>query len=365
MADASGTDLRERVVEAKNGGRKPSPEEIAAHTASLVGFHYTVDDYYEIGREEIRKHAMAVQDAHPTHWSEEGAKAYGHDTLIAAPTYVSVLGIIAQRKLFEDFVTGYDMWQIMQTDQRLVYHQPMKVGDRLICDVSLESFRHVTSPEVIDLMVTKNVIWNQCDEPVMTTWTSLAARPGLEVDPELEASLDHVMMKIDKIGDPGHTVTAPAGRYELPDPTQTPKAYGAIDFDTLSVGQELEPKRYLLTRGNLANYAGVAGDPNPIHFSDHVVSAAGMDDVVAHGMQTMGLGASFISEFIGDPAAFCEYNVRFTSPVYVPADDSAAVDFSGKVKSLDPETRRGTIAITAKQGDRRIFGRAQAVIQFN
>ncbi|MEO9326932.1 fused (3R)-hydroxyacyl-ACP dehydratase subunits HadA/HadB [Gordonia aurantiaca] len=365
MTTASGTDLQERIVEAKNGGHKLTPDEIAAHTASLVGFHYTVDDYYEIGREEVRKHAMAVQDAHPTHWSEEGAKAYGHDTLIAAPTYVSVLGIIAQRKLFADFVTGYDMWQIMQTDQRLVYHQPMKVGDRLVCDVSLESFRHVTSPETIDLMVTKNVIWNQYDEPVMTTWTSLAARPGLEVDPALEASLDHVMMKVDKIGDPGHTVDAPTGRYDLPDPTQTPGAYGAIDFDTLTVGQELEPKRFYLTRGNLANYAGVAGDPNPIHFSDHVVNAAGMENVVAHGMQTMGLGASFISEFIGDPAAFCEYNVRFTSPVYVPADDSAAVDFSGKVKSLDPQTRRGTIAITAKQGDRRIFGRAQAVIQFN
>ena len=90
-----------------------------------------------------------------------------------------------------------------------------------------------------------------------------------------------------------------------------------------------------------------------------------MEDVVAHGMQTMGLGATFISEFIGDPAAFCEYNVRFTSPVYVPADDSAAVDFTGKVKSLDPETRQGVIAIVAKQGDRKIFGRAQAKIQFN
>ena len=51
--------------------------------------------------------------------------------------------------------------------------------------------------------------------------------------------------------------------------------------------------------------------------------------------------------------------------VYVPEDDSAAVDFTGKVKSLDPETRRGTIAIVAKQGNRRIFGRAQAVVQFN
>ncbi|WP_238421494.1 fused (3R)-hydroxyacyl-ACP dehydratase subunits HadA/HadB [Gordonia sp. 'Campus'] len=365
MSDVSAT--RDRIDDADTGApaAKMTPEEIAAHTQTLVGFHYTVDDYYEIGREEVRKHAMAVQDAHPTHWSEEGARSYGHETLIAAPTYVSVLGIIAQRRLFEDVITGYDMWQIMQTDQRLVYHQPMKVGDRLICDVSLESFRHVSSPEMIDLMVTKNVIWNQHDEPVMTTWTSLAARPGMDVDPELEASLDHVMMKIDAIGEPGHTVEPQAGRYELPDPTQSPGAYGAIDFDTLEKGQELPAKRYLLTRGNLSNYAGVAGDPNPIHFSDHVIQAAGMDDVVAHGMQTMGLGASFISEFIGDPAAFCEYNVRFTSPVYVPANDSAAVDFSGKVKSLDPETRRGTIAITAKQGDRRIFGRAQAVIQFN
>ena len=47
------------------------------------------------------------------------------------------------------------------------------------------------------------------------------------------------------------------------------------------------------------------------------------------------------------------------------AEVTVAAPESGKVKSLDPATRRGTIAITAKQGDRRIFGRAQAVIQFN
>ncbi|MFW0786090.1 fused (3R)-hydroxyacyl-ACP dehydratase subunits HadA/HadB [Gordonia sp. CPCC 206044] len=359
------TELQERLDALNNGAAKLTPQEIADHTSSLVGFNYTVDDYYEIGREEVRKHAMAVQDAHPTHWDESEARRMGHDTLIAAPTYVSVLGIIAQRKLFEDVVTGYDLWQIMQTDQRLIYHQPMKVGDQLVCDVSLDSFRHVTSPELIDLMVTKNVIWNQHGEPVMTTYTSLAARPGMEVAPELAESLDHVMMKVDKTGQVGRTVEPEPGRYERPDPTQSPSAYSAIDFDTLTAGQELPAKRFLLTRGNLTNYAGVAGDPNPIHFSDHLVTAAGMDGVVAHGMQTMGLGASFISEFIGDPAAFCEYNVRFTSPVYVPADDSAAVDFTGKIKSLDPETRQGVIAIVAKQGDRKIFGRAQAKIQFN
>ena len=187
----------------------------------------------------------------------------------------------------------------------------------------------------------------------------------MEIDPALAESLDHVMMKVDKVGHGGRTVEQEPGRYDQPGPTQSPSAYAAIDFDTLTVGQELPAKRFLLTRGNLTNYAGVAADPNPIHFSDHLVKASGMEDVVAHGMQTMGLGATFISEFIGDPAAFCEYNVRFTSPVYVPADDSAAVDFTGKVKSLDPETRQGVIAIVAKQGDRKIFGRAQAKIQFN
>lgn len=340
-------------------------EQIAEHTASVVGHHYTVDDYYEVGREEVRKHARAVQDGHPTHWSEAGAREYGHDRIVAHPTFVSVLGITAQAKLFDEVVTGYDLWQIMQTDQRLVYHQPMKVGDQLICDVSLESFRHISSPEAIDLLVTKNIIWNQHDEPVMTTYTSIAARPGMKVPEELADSLDHVMMKVDEIGDPGKTVHREGGHGQ-PDPVERPGAYAAVDFDTLTVGQELPPKTFELTRGNLTNYAGVAGDPNPIHFSDHVIAAAdGMDEVVAHGMQTMGLGATYVSEFVGDPAAFCEYNVRFTSPVYVPADASAKVDFTGKVKALDPETRRGTIALTAKQDGRKIFGRANVVVQFN
>ncbi|MFT4126914.1 MAG: fused (3R)-hydroxyacyl-ACP dehydratase subunits HadA/HadB [Gordonia sp. (in: high G+C Gram-positive bacteria)] len=364
MVQITESEMQERNQALLAGG-KPTPEAIAENTRSLVGYTYTVDDYYEVGREEIRKHALAVQDANPVHWAESAARARGHGTLIAAPTFIGVLGIVAQRKLFAEVITGYDLWQLMQTDQRLVYHQPIKVGDRLVCDASIDSFRHVTGPETIDLMVTKNIIWNQHDEPVMTTWTSLVARPGMEIDPMLAASLDHVMMTVDRTGSTGRTVHADPARYELPDPTATPAAYGAIDFDDLSVGQELPPKRFRLTRGNLVNYAGVAGDPNPIHFSDHVASAAGMDGVVAHGMQTMGLGAAFVSEFIGDPGAFCEYRVRFTSPVYVPADDSAAVDYTGKIRSLDPETRQGVIAIVAKQGDRKIFGRAHARIQFN
>ncbi|GAC67935.1 fused (3R)-hydroxyacyl-ACP dehydratase subunits HadA/HadB [Gordonia soli] len=349
-------------LDALKSGAKLTPEEIAAHTQEMVGFNYTVDDYYEVGREEVRKHARAVQDDHPVHWNEARAAELGHDTLIAAPTFVSVLGIIAQRRLFEDVVTGYDLWQIMQTDQRLVFHQPIKVGDRLICDVSLDSFRQMAGA---DVMVTKNIIWNQYDEPVMTTWTSLVARAAVEVDPEVLDKLEHVMMKVDAEPELPQNVHGPFERYSKPDPQVEPKPYSAIAFDSLTVGQELPSITKTLTRGNLVNYAGVAGDPNPIHFSDEVAKVIGMETCVAHGMQTMGLGASFISSFVGDPAAIFEYNVRFTSPVYVPAEGYAEVVFTGKVKSLDPETKRGVITIIAKQGDRKIFGRALAQVQFN
>lgn len=337
-------------------------ESVSEKTKKLVGYTYTVDDYYEIGREEVRKHAQAVQDGNPIHWDEVAARALGHDTLVAAPTYVSVLGIVAQRRLFSDVITGYDIWQILQTDQRLVFHQPLKVGARLICDVSLDSFRQVAGN---DVMVTKNVIWDQHGDPVMTTWTGLVARPSMEVDPALISSIDHVMMKAPTLAEFEPTVAPDPARYELPDPAVAPKPYGAISFDGLEVGQELPSKTFTLTRGNLVNYAGVAGDPNPIHFSDEVAKVAGLDDVIAHGMQSMGLGASFVGEFIKDPAAIYEYNVRFTSPVYVPADGSANVDFTAKIKSLDPDTRRGVIAIVAKQGERKIFGRATVGVQFS
>ncbi|WP_424326835.1 fused (3R)-hydroxyacyl-ACP dehydratase subunits HadA/HadB [Gordonia sp. (in: high G+C Gram-positive bacteria)] len=337
-------------------------EQVAERTAALVGFKYTVDDYYEVGRQEIRKHARAVQDSHPVFWDEAAARALGHDTLIAAPTFVSVLGLTAQRRLFEDIITGYDAWQIMQTDQRLVFHRPIQLGDQLVCDVSLESFRRSMGA---DLLVTKNVIWNQHEEPVMTTYTSVVARAAVQVDEDLLAKLGQVMMQIDVEPAIGRTVHGPFARYKRPDPVVAPRPYGAIDFDTLRVGQELPVVTKPLTLGNLVNYAGVAGDPNPIHFSPEVAAMVGLDGVVAHGMQTMGLGAAVIGAFVGDPAAIYEYNVRFTSPVYVPAVGTAHVDFGGKIKSLDPETRRGVIALVGTQSGRKIFGRAQALVQFN
>ena len=134
-------------------------------------------------------------------------------------------------------------------------------------------------------------------------------------------------------------------------------------FSDVSVGELLPEKSVTLTRGNLANYAGVSGDPNPIHFSDEVARLAGLPDVVAHGMLSMGIGAGYVTEWLGDPGAVTEYNVRFTSPVIVAADKAAEIEFTAKVKSVDEESKTAVLAIVAKSEGQKIFGRATATVR--
>ncbi|WP_072690642.1 (3R)-hydroxyacyl-ACP dehydratase subunit HadB [Rhodococcus marinonascens] len=134
-------------------------------------------------------------------------------------------------------------------------------------------------------------------------------------------------------------------------------------FAEVKVGDELPERVVTLTRGNLVHYAGVSGDPNPIHWSDEVAKLAGLPNVVAHGMLTMGLGGGFVSSWLGDPGAVAEYNVRFTSPVFVEAHKAAAVEFTGKVKSLDEESKTAVVAIVARSEGKKIFGRATATVR--
>lgn len=334
----------------------------AAHAAAMVGHHYRVDDYYEVGREKVREYARAVQDYHPVHWDEDVAQSYGHDSLVAPLTFISLVGILAQRKLFEQIVTGYDLSQIMQTDQILEFHRPIRVGDQLTCDVYLHSFRQAFGGDII---VTKNIVTDQNDDLVLTTYTTLIGRSGGDIDPNLTDAVRNVLMH--GIGEdaPEHRPRTQSAADETPAaaaPAIAPSR-AARAFDTVTVGEELPARVVRLTRGDLVNYAGVSGDANPIHWSDDVVKLVGLDDVVAHGMLTMGLGGGFVSSWLGDPGAVTEYNVRFTSPVYVGADQAAEVEFTGKVKSLDPETRTAVIAIVAKSAGKKIFGRATATVR--
>ena len=137
-------------------------------------------------------------------------------------------------------------------------------------------------------------------------------------------------------------------------------------FEDVVAGQELPESVVTLTRADLVQYAGVAGDPNPIHWDDTVARSVGLPMAVAHGMLTMGVGAGYITSWLGDPGAVLEYNVRFTSPVYVSNEGTGTeIELSGKVRSVDEADRTAVIAIVAKVDGKKIFGRAAATVRLS
>lgn len=70
-----------------------------------------------------------------------------------------------------------------------------------------------------------------------------------------------------------------------------------------------------LTRTDLVRYAGASGDFNPLHHDHAFASAAGLPDVMAHGMLSAGLLASALTQWFG-PGSVRRYAVRFKSPVW-------------------------------------------------
>ena len=162
----------------------------SAHAASMVGSHFRVDDFYEVGREKVREYARAVQDFHPAHHDEDAAKGLGYDGLLAPLTFISLLGIMSQTRMLQEVITGYDPSQILQTDQKLEFHRPIQVGDRIFCDVYLESFRQMSGS---DIMTTKNIITDQNGDLVQTTWTTIVARTGGEIDENIAHAVKEVI----------------------------------------------------------------------------------------------------------------------------------------------------------------------------
>ncbi|CNG89025.1 MaoC-like dehydratase [Mycobacterium tuberculosis] len=56
--------------------------------------------------------------------------------------------------------------------------------------------------------------------------------------------------------------------------------------------------------------------------------------------------------------------MRLSQPAIVSATEGADIEFSGKVKSLDPATRSGVVSVGAKSGGRKIFGLATLNVRF-
>ena len=131
----------------------------------------------------------------------------------------------------------------------------------------------------------------------------------------------------------------------------------------LSVGQtHSEVVVENLSRTQIVQYAGASGDYNPVHTDEvFATKVAGYPTVFAHGMLTMGLTGTMLTNFVGD-GRLTYYGVRFTSQVW-PGDTLTA---TAHVDSIGEEDSQAIVALkvsTTNQDGREVLsGDARARI---
>lgn len=327
-----------------------------------VGHYYQMDGTYLVGREKLREYARAVQDYHPAHWDVAAAAELGYSDVIAPLTFTSAPGMQCNRRMFESIVVGYDTY--LQTEEVFEQHRPIVAGDELTIDVELTSVRRTAGR---DFITVTNTFTDAAGERVHTLHTTVVGVTAEDIDAGVKAAVQNAMMHDMNILDiPGtdgeyEKELRPEGEVRLASDSRTP---GTPSFEDVKVGDQLPVHHTRLSRGDLVNYAGVAGDANPIHWDEGIAKLAGLPDVIAHGMLTMGLGAGFHSSWSGDPGAVTRYTVRLSAPAIVSATGGTDIEFSGRVKSLDEATRTGVVIIAAKSDGKKIFGMATMDVRF-
>lgn len=86
-------------------------------------------------------------------------------------------------------------------------------------------------------------------------------------------------------------------------------------FDEVEEGDEAPALRHELGRTDLVKYAGASGDLNPMHHDEVKATEAGLPSVFGHGMYSMGLLGTAITNWVGI-GNLRSYNVRFTKQTW-------------------------------------------------
>jgi hypothetical protein len=137
--------------------------------------HYRYPDHYVVEREKVREYALAVKNDDASFLEEKAAADLGYDGLLAPLTFICVFGYMAQTSFFKHANIAVQDAQIVQVDQVLRFAKAIVAGDKLYCDVYVDSVRQSHGTQII---VTKNVVTNEAGDVVQETYTTLAGRAG-------------------------------------------------------------------------------------------------------------------------------------------------------------------------------------------
>jgi acyl dehydratase len=154
-------------------------------TEDLIGTHYRSPDYFEVGREKIREFAQAVKDENPLSYSEEAAAESGYDSTVASITFLAVAGRRVQMDVFTKFDIPINLARVLHRDQKIIYHRPIKAGDRLYFDTYLDSVIESHSTVIAEI---RSEVTDGDGNPIITSIVTMLGESS-SPDSDAEATI--------------------------------------------------------------------------------------------------------------------------------------------------------------------------------
>jgi acyl dehydratase len=132
-------------------------------------------------------------------------------------------------------------------------------------------------------------------------------------------------------------------------------------FEDVKEGDEAPATHHTLTRTDLVRYAGASGDYNPMHHDEVLATAAGQPSVFGHGMFSMGLLGTALTDYVG-AGNLTHYKVRFSRQTWPGEELTTKIVVTGKRVEDGRNLVDLECSLANADGEVKVVGEATAVL---
>jgi acyl dehydratase len=139
----------------------------------FAGRTFPATEPYEVSRVKIAEFATAIGDPSPVYREKAAAVAAGYPDVIAPPTFPIVVTMASSGAAVADPELGINYAMVVHGEQRFEYTRPLRAGDVVTAQSTIESIREVGSNV---LMNTRTELRTVAGEHVCTAFSIIVER---------------------------------------------------------------------------------------------------------------------------------------------------------------------------------------------
>jgi acyl dehydratase len=139
----------------------------------FVGRTFPATKPYEVSRVKIAEFADAIGDPSPVYRDKDAAVAAGYPDVIAPPTFPIVVTMASSGAAAADPALGLNYAMVVHGEQRFEYTRPLRAGDVVTAQSTIESIRSVGSNVLLN---TRTDLRTVAGEHVCTAFSIIVER---------------------------------------------------------------------------------------------------------------------------------------------------------------------------------------------